>query len=103
MTADHDFNDDDDDDDDIRHQKELSRLLSSAKDKDRKDLILKAIQSLDDNDMSNEQYRLIHNISPSANASLFMSENVSILYKIDDCTFRRYVDLFHLVAVCRCQ
>ena len=55
---------------------ELSRLLSTAKDKDRKDLIMKAIQSLEDKEMSNEQYRLIHSISPSAHASLFMAENV---------------------------
>jgi len=104
LTADHDCVDDvNDDDDDVRHHKELSRLLSTAEDKDRKDLILKAIQSLDDNEMSNEQYRLIHNISPSAHASLFMSENVRILYISDYFISRQYADLFRWVNACRCQ
>jgi hypothetical protein len=103
LTADDDCVDDVNNDDDVRHHKELSRLLSTAEDKDRKDLILKAIQSLDDNDMSNEQYRLIHSISPSAHASLFMSENVRILYIIDDYTSRRYANGFCWIDACRCQ
>jgi hypothetical protein len=58
---------------------ELARLLSTAKDKDRQDLILKAMHALDEQEKTNEvnlKALSFHAMSPSLQASLLMGENV---------------------------
>ena len=59
--------------------------MATAKDKDRQELILKAINALDEQDkmsISQEgQYKSMHyhGMSPSMHASLLMGENVIVL------------------------
>lgn len=57
---------------------ELTRLLSTAKDQNRQDLILKAIHALDEQETAVES-RVKPNfmgMNPSIHASLFLGENV---------------------------
>jgi hypothetical protein len=62
---------------------ELARLLSTAKDQNRQDLILKAIHALDEQEVVEEgtaaQKLNFHGMSPSMHASLFLGENVWFL------------------------
>ena len=60
---------------------ELTRLLSTAKDQNRQDLILKAIHALDEQETATEEHASklnFHGMSPSMHASLFLGENVSV-------------------------
>jgi len=82
-------------------RRELERLLSTAKDKDRQDLILKAIHALDEQEAgvsagrtnSGDSYTSgqgsvnaglskpssVHLLSPSTHASLFLGENMPVV------------------------
>eukprot|EP00598_Pedospumella_elongata_P015482 CAMPEP_0185006864 /NCGR_PEP_ID=MMETSP1098-20130426/85722_1 /TAXON_ID=89044 /ORGANISM="Spumella elongata, Strain CCAP 955/1" /LENGTH=124 /DNA_ID=CAMNT_0027535105 /DNA_START=112 /DNA_END=483 /DNA_ORIENTATION=+ len=66
------------------HRKELTRLLSTAKDQNRQDLILKAIHALDEQETAVES-RVKPNfmgMNPSIHASLFLGENMPALESV---------------------
>lgn len=64
-------------------RRELARLLSTAKDEDRKDVIRKAMSALDTHETAistehSDRFNM-HALNPSIHASIYMGQNVSFV------------------------